>query len=50
MKEYVKNYKTTITGIIITILGIIISFKDAVTGTSLIAAGAGFIVAKDGDK
>jgi len=45
-----QNYKTTITGIILIILGIIVSIKDVTMGGSIIAAGVGFIVAKDGDK
>lgn len=46
----IQNYKTTITGIILIILGLIVSIKDVAMGSSIIAAGVGFIVAKDGDK
>lgn len=48
--EYLKNYKTTLVGIILIILGIIYSYKDAVTAATLITTGVGFIVSKDGDK
>lgn len=48
--DYLKNYKTTSTGIILIILGIIYSYKDAVMAATLITTGIGFIVSKDGDK
>jgi len=48
--KVLQNYKTTITGIILIILGIIVSLRDAMLGSSIITAGVGFIIAKDGDK